>query len=153
MPRTGSCTASVPAPPDQVFARIVDLSGLPGWNDRMTGVSEVPERLEPGAEWVVGMKLLGKRFSSRSTVVEIDRSRRRFVHRSKPDDDNPSHAVWTWQVDPDGDCSRVTLSWELRPLTPVRRLVFAPLRGWQIPRSDAPASLAALARACQGVTA
>ena len=153
MPLSGSCSALVPAPPDRVFARIVDLARLPEWNDRMTGVTEVPERLEPGAEWVVGMKLLGKRFASRSTVVELDRSRRRFVHRSKPDDDNPSNTVWTWQVDPDGDASRVTLAWELRPLTPVRRLLAAPLRSRQIPRHDAPASLAALARACQEVTA
>ncbi len=102
-----------------------------------------------GAEWVVRIHLPGKTFDSRSVVVELDQRRRRFVHDSKPDDDDPSHTRWTWEVEPEGDGSRVTMSWDLRPATVLRRLLAAPLRRWQIPRHDAPESLAALAAACQ----
>ena len=112
----------------------------------MTGVVEVPDQLRPGAEWVVGLRILGKSFHRRSVVVELDEERRRCVHRSKPDDDNPTCTVWTWAVKPVDDGALVTVGWDLRPLTPFRRLVAAPLRGWRIPRHDVPTSLAALAR-------
>lgn len=115
----------------------------------MTGVVELPDELAPGAEWVVGLRLLGKSFNSRSVVVEIDDRRRRFVHQSKPDDDNPTCTVWRWEVEPEGDGSRITVGWELRPLSLFRRLVATPIRRWQIPRQDVPASLDALARVCE----
>jgi uncharacterized protein YndB with AHSA1/START domain len=149
MDRKGSATRHAEAPADVVFAMVTDLAGLPAWNERITGVVEVPPRLEVGAEWVVSIKLPGKRFHSRSVVLELDKERHRFVHRSKPDDGNPSSTVWTWEVEPDGAGSRVTLNWDLQPVTPMRRLLAAPLRAWQIPRTDAPSSLDALVRACQ----
>ncbi|HEX2024014.1 MAG TPA: SRPBCC family protein [Acidimicrobiales bacterium] len=149
MDRKGSATRHAEAPADVVFAVVTDLAGLPAWNERITGVVEVPSTLEVGAEWVVGIKLPGKRFNSRSVVLELDEARRRFVHRSKPDDDNPSSTVWTWEVEPEGTGSRVTVTWHLQPVTPARRFLAAPLRAWQIPRTDAPSSLDALVRVCE----
>lgn len=143
-------TVHVPAPPDLVFATITDLPGLPSWNTRMTGVVELPADLREGAEWVVAFHIAGSRFTSRSHVIELDRPARRFVYRSKREDGNPSFTIWSWKVDPEvgGAGSEVTLEWELRPATLFRKKVVAPLRGRQIERSDVPASLAALARAC-----
>jgi uncharacterized protein YndB with AHSA1/START domain len=149
MERHGSAHGSIEAPADLVFATITDLAHLPAWNRRMTGVVELPAELAVGAEWVVGFRIGGKRFNSRSVVEELDGRRRRFVHRSKPDDENPSCTVWTWQVEPEGPGSRVTVRWDLKPLTRGRRLFAAPFRAWQIPRHDVPASLAALARVCE----
>ena len=148
MDRKGSATRHVAAPADVVFGMVTDLNQLPTWNRRIRRVVEVPPKLTAGAEWVVEIRL-GKTFNSRSVVMELDERARRFVHRSKPDDDNPSSTVWTWQVEPDGDGSRVTVGWDLQPLTPARRLLAAPLRARQIPRDDMPASRAALVVACE----
>ena len=149
MGRHSSASVHVQAPADTVFGVITDLARLPSWNRRMTGVVELPPELAVGAEWVVGFRLAGKRFDSRSVVAELDARRRRFVHRSKPDDDNPSCTVWAWEVEPEGAGSRLTVRWDLQPLTPGRQLLAAPFRGWQIPRQDIPASLAALAAICE----
>jgi uncharacterized protein YndB with AHSA1/START domain len=147
----GSASAHVDAPPDVVFAFVTELDRLPQWNDRVEAVLERPDTLDEGAEWVVAMRIMGRRFTSRSHVIELDRPARRFAYRSKPEDDNPSFTIWTWSVDPErdppGHGSLVTLRWELRPATLLRKRVIAPLRARQIERTEAPASLAALARA------
>jgi hypothetical protein len=149
MERKGSASRHVAAPADVVFGMVTDLSRLPEWNQRIRRVVELPPKLVAGAEWVVEIKLVGKRFNSRSTVMEIDERARRFVHRSKPDDDNPSSTVWTWEVEHDGDGSQIIVGWDLQPLTLGRRLLAAPMRALQIPRDDVPASLAALVTACE----
>ena len=95
------------------------------------------------------MNILGKRFHSRSVVLELDEARRRFVHRSKPVDDNPSTSVWTWEVEPDGTGSRITVGWELQPRTLLRKVFAAPMRSRQIPRQDLPESLTALVARCE----
>lgn len=149
MGRKGSSEREIRSPADDVFATITDLGRLPAWNGRMTRVVSVPPTLEAGAEWVVELRV-GRTFESRSVVLEYDAADRRFVHRSKPDDDNPSSTVWTWTVDPSpGGGSRVTLHWDMQPQTAMRRLLVAPVRAWQIPRRDAPDSLAALAALCE----
>ncbi|MGH8984249.1 MAG: SRPBCC family protein [Acidimicrobiia bacterium] len=145
MPKRGSTETTVAAPPHDVFAFITDLDRLPEWNTIMTGVVERPAELAPGAEWVVRFHALGRSWNSRSRVEEIDRSRRVFQYRSGTDDGNPSYTVWRWQVDPDGDGSRVTVGWELRPKTFWRRALIVHVRNRQL-RSEAPASLAALGR-------
>lgn len=149
MDRKGSASRHVAAPADVVFGMVTDLDRLPTWNRRIQRVVEVPPRLVAGAEWVVEIKLMGRTFNSRSTVLEIDGRAHRFVHRSKPDDDNPSCSVWAWEVAPAIDGSRIIVSWELLPQTAARRLLAAPLRARQIPRDDLPASLAALVSACE----
>ncbi len=147
---TGRTTAQIAAPPDLVFDVITDPRRLPDWNRRMLGVVEAPPVLGEGSEWVVRLQVLGKRFNSRSHVIELDRAARRFVHRSKPDDDNPSFTIWTWRVDADGTGSVVTLEWEMRPVTLARKYVMAPIRAWHMRRGEAAASLAALALVCTG---
>lgn len=147
-PPVGQASARVAAPPDRVFEVITDIEHVPSWNGRIEEVVEVPDELRDGAEWVVAMNVLGRRFNSRSHVIELDRAGRRFVYRSKREDDNPSFTIWTWEVEPDGEWSRVTLGWEFRPATIFRKRVISPLRHRMIERDEAPASLIALAKAC-----
>lgn len=146
MSRRGEVTAAVDRSPDAVFAAITDVRDLAAWNERIVEVDTAPGELDVGDEWVVTMQLPGRRFRSRSTVLELDRAARRFVHRSAPDDDNPSHTVWAWQVEPGGTGATVTLAWDLRPRTPLRHLA-ALLRSRMIP-DEARASIDALAARC-----
>jgi uncharacterized protein YndB with AHSA1/START domain len=138
-------TRFVPAAPDAVFRLITTPSLLPEWNDAIVRVVDAPERLSPGAEWVVQLSALGQSWPSRSTVVEIDPDRRRFAYRSQTDDGNPSYANWSWHVaDATNGCD-VTVSAALHPATFWRRVLLAKVRAWQLRRREIPASLNALA--------
>jgi len=140
----GSVDRVIAAEPDAVFAAITDVSSLPDWNAHITEVVADAE-LGPGAQWVVRMRYPGKKFNSRSTVLEFDREHRRIRFSSKPEDDNPSTTEWTWDVESIDGASRVRLTWELKPVTFVRRRVIAPMRARQLP-AEAAESLAQLER-------
>lgn len=140
----GSVSAFVPAAPDEVFAAITDIDRLPEWNGVMREVVERPCVLEPGAEWVVAFKVMGRRWRSRAVLEELDTEQRRFAYRSGTDDGNPSQASWAWEVRPDAAGSRVTVSWELLPVTFWRRVLLVRVRARQLARREVPSSLAAL---------
>ena len=146
---TGTAHAStvVPATADVVFRTLTDITRLPEWNAAMTSVVEQPERLAVGSEWLVEFHALGQTWRSRSVVEELDPASRRFTYRSGTDDGNPSYARWRWEVADDGAGSRVTVTWELHPVTFWRRVLLARIRARQLARSEVPSSLAALARA------
>lgn len=141
----------VTAAPDAVFATLTDIAGLPSWNAVMTSVIDLPAHVEVGAEWVVEFHALGQTWRSRSTVEELDVAGRRFAYRSRTDDGNPSWARWVWEVTRDPGGCRVTVSWELHPVTFWRRVLLARVRARQLARTEAPASLAALAAATERV--
>jgi uncharacterized protein YndB with AHSA1/START domain len=143
--RTGETSATIAAPPDVVFAAISDIDRLPEWNAVMQSVVERPAVLEPGAQWVVAFRALGQGWHSRATLDELDRVERRFAFHSGTDDGNPSNAAWVWKVDEDPAGSRVTVRWELRPVTFWRRVLFVKVRARQLQRIEVPASLLALA--------
>ncbi|WP_035844442.1 SRPBCC family protein [Kitasatospora azatica] len=139
-------SGSVPAPPDEVFALVTDIARLPEWNSALKRVIEQPAALQPGVEWVVRIRPAGwPGWASRSRLEELDPRRRVFRHRSTAEDRNPSYAEWRWQVEPDADGSRLTVSWELHPKTVGRRLLAAPLRHRRLVRVEVPDSIAALA--------
>jgi hypothetical protein len=142
-------SAVVGAAPDDVFATITDIGGLPSWNSIITRVVEVPDQLVPGAEWVVELRAMGQRWRSRSTVADLDPVGRRFAYRSATDDGNPSWADWEWTVEDDPGGSRVTVTLELHPETFWRRVLFAKVRARQLARTELPRSLTALATAVQ----
>ncbi len=102
--------------------------------------------LELGAEWVVEFEAMGMTWRSRSVVDELNPAGGRFVHRSFTDDGNPSYGRWVWQVEGDGDGSRVRVEWKLHPKTFWRRAVLSHVRNRQLRRREVPASLHALAR-------
>lgn len=142
---TAQASTVVPAAPDAVFATLTNISGLPAWNAAMTSVVDQPAKLEVGAEWVVEFHALGQSWRSRSTVEELDAIGRRFAYRSGTDDGNPSYARWRWDVTDDPAGSRVTVTWELHPVTFWRRMLLARIRARQLARTEIPTSLAALA--------
>ena len=150
---TGKVAGTVPRPPNDVFAFLTDIDRLPDWNTIITKVAERPERLEPGAEWVVEVKAMGNSWLSRSRVQEYDALHRVFAYRSCTDDGNPSYAWWRWTVEPAGeDESRITVSWDLHPVTFWRRVLLARIRGRQL-RREVPRSIEAVVRALQGSAA
>ncbi len=150
---TASASATVPASPDAVFRTLTDIAGLPGWNGAMTSVIDEPAALEVGSEWVVEFRALGQSWRSRSTVEQLDVVGHRFVYRSRTDDGNPSYARWDWVVADDPAGSRVTVTWDLHPVTFWRRVLLARIRARQLARTELPASLEALAAATPGTIA
>ncbi len=142
MGRVGSHTGHVDAAPDDVFAAVTDISGLPKWNDRIQRVVLEPGLLEPDAEWLVELKILGQRFQSRSRVLDIDPVARRFRYRSNPEGD-PDFSIWTWEITPDAGGSRVRVSWDLKPQQLVNRLFWVRVRSRGL-KKELPSSLAAL---------
>jgi hypothetical protein len=147
---TGASSALVGIEPDHVFAILTDLDRLPTWNEKMLRVVELPDRVEPGAEWVVEFAMFGRKWKSRSRVSDLDVVGRRFEYRTHTDDGNPSFADWHWTVEAAAEGCRVSVSWELHPLTFWRRVVFLRVRARQLAHHEVPASLAALTRV--GVT-
>jgi uncharacterized protein YndB with AHSA1/START domain len=140
--------AILDAPADSVFATLTDIERLPQWNDAIVSVIARPDRLVPGAEWVVRMRALGQSWPSRSTVIDYAPAERRFRYRSCTDDGNPSWAEWTWTVAPvDGSRSRVVLTWTLHPKSFWRRVLLARIRARQLRRGELPSSLARLTHA------
>jgi hypothetical protein len=133
-----------------VFAKITDLSALPTWNAAMTRVLVHPERLEPGAEWVVEFHILGRTWRSRSRCEAIDPGARRFTYRTQTDDGNPSHAEWRWEVDEADAGARVRVRFELYPVTFWRRFLLSRVRARQLTRHELPASVVALSRVSTG---
>jgi hypothetical protein len=144
---TASVSAVLPIDGDVAFAALTDLARLPEWNEQMTAVVERPERLVPGAQWVVELAVFGRRWRSRSTVGMIDAEARRFEYRTQTDDGNPSFTNWSWQVEPREQGCRVSVDWALHPATFWRRVLFARVRARQLAHHEVPASLAALAYA------
>jgi uncharacterized protein YndB with AHSA1/START domain len=143
--REQSATQLVAAPPDEVFVLITDPERLPEWNRAIVRVVDAPDKLRPGAEWVVQLSALGQSWPSRSTVVDIDQQARHFAYRSQTDDGNPSYADWSWQVADDPGGCEVTVSCALHPATFWRRVLLSKVRAWQLQRQELPASLRALA--------
>lgn len=138
-------------PAEAVFSTVTDVDRLPEWNDAIRAVLERPERLEPGAQWVVRMHAMGQSWPSRATVLEHDAARRRFRYRAQTDDGNPSYSEWTWSVAPLGaEQCEVTVSWDLQPQTFWRRTLLVRMRGRALRRREVPASLQRLADAARG---
>jgi len=144
-----SAEVTVAKHPDIVFAALADIDRLPSWNARMISVVERPPAMTPGAEWVVELCVLGRRWRSRSTLAELDAVNRRFVYRSRTDDGNPSYAEWEWTVAEHPAGSRVRVAWCLHPVTFWRRVLLVRMRARQLARTELPASLAALSAMVQ----
>jgi uncharacterized protein YndB with AHSA1/START domain len=140
-----TATTFIAANPDDVFRLITTPQRLSEWNPAIIGVVEAPENLAVDAQWVVTVRALGQSWPSRSTVIDLDPSSRRFVYRSQTDDGNPSYAEWSWHVtDAPGGCE-VNVSYALHPATFWRRVLLVRIRTRQLRNRELPASLAALA--------
>lgn len=136
----------IPADPDATFRAITDIGGLPAWNDAVTSVVDAPLELVDGCEWVVELHALGQSWHSRSILTNLEPGARRFGYRSCTDDGNPSWADWQWSVDAHPGGARVTVRWDLHPITFWRKVILVHIRRRQLARTEIPASLAALGR-------
>jgi len=149
-----SISAHVDADPDAVFTTLTDAHRLPTWNAAILRVIEAPPTLTEGAEWVVEMHALGRRWHSRGRVLALDPTTRTFRHRSCTDDGNPSYVDWTWTVTAHKQGgSQVTVSWDLHPQTFWRRVLFVHIRRRQLAHTELPTSLAALGTAARNMVA
>lgn len=147
MAHHGEATTVVEALPQDVFATVTDLEHLTNWNAAIRAVREVPPALVSGAGWVVDIHATGfGTWASRSEVVRFDPEHLVFQYRSRTDDGNPSFADWRWAVEPDPAGARVTVTYDLNPLTFWRKLLVVRLRKPGLAR-ELQASLAALGRA------
>lgn len=123
-----SATSRIGAAPAVVFDFLTDTSKLPNWNRAITEVVDTPTRLSPGTVWRVRIHALGRSWISKSQVTELDRGSFHFSYRSQSDDGNPSYADWTWQVEPDGEGSQVSVTVELKPITFWRKHLLVKVR-------------------------
>jgi uncharacterized protein YndB with AHSA1/START domain len=130
----GRVTDHLAVDPDALFTLVTAVQRLPEWNAHVRRVVEGPAGLVPGSEWVVEMRAMGTGWNSRSRVVELDPSKRRFVYQSQSDDENPSYALWTWEVLPAGQGTDVTVSYELHPKTFWRTVLLSRIRHHQVQR-------------------
>ncbi len=128
----GMVTEQVAADPDELFELITDIARLPQWNEHIHHVVEAPAELVDRSDWVVQMRANGARWNSRSHLEDLDLAGRRFAYVSRTDDDNPSRAHWSWQLTPAGTGTEVTVRWELRPRTFMRKHLAAPIRHRQL---------------------
>lgn len=138
-----SATALIRSAPADVFRTVTDLERLPEWNKGIVEVLELPDELHEGSVWKVRIRAMGQSWVSKSTLTELDRESSRFAYRSQSDDGNPSFADWAWQVEPDGDASRVTVSVDLNPQTFWRKNLLIRIRRPGL-RTEMQESLAAL---------
>jgi hypothetical protein len=139
--------------PEAALRTIIDVHGLPTWNAAITRVLEAPATLSVGDEWVVELSALGRRWSSRSRLISLERDARRFHYRSVTEDGNPSYAEWTWAVkEAPGGCE-VTVTWRLHPQTFWRRALLGRVRQHQLLKTEVPTSLFALQRAVEATVA
>lgn len=131
--RSATVTADLDVNPDAFFRLITDVNRLPLWNDRIQRVVEGPEtQPKVGDDWVVELKAMGSKWNSRSTLEAIDPERRHLALRSRTDDGNPSFAIWRWDGIPNGDGTRVTVSWEVHPKTFWRKILLSRIRHKQL---------------------
>ena len=140
----GSAEAFVAARPEAAFDVITDIEGLPEWNAAIEAVTERPDALDVGAEWVVVMhppRL--PRWRSRSRVEELDHHRLRFTHRTRSDDGNPTFVIWMWEVVAAQGGAQVSVTWDAHVKTIGRRLFAARMRRRALER-EVPASLASI---------
>jgi uncharacterized protein YndB with AHSA1/START domain len=125
----GSETVQLTASAAEVFDVLVDVDRLPEWNAHVHHVIERPGRpLAAGVEWVVQMRAMGGKWPSRARAISVDPIALTFEHKSQSDDGNPSYAIWSWQVQPTGHGSSLTVTWAVYPKSFWRKLLLARVR-------------------------
>ena len=131
---------------DDLFELITSVQRLPEWNAHIHHVVTAPATpVRPDDEWVVAIRVFGRRWNSRSRALEIDPDARRLTVMSQTDDGNPSYTRWEWEVRAVGEGSEVSVRWELNPKTFWRKVLFARVRHRQL-RSEVGSSLRAAER-------
>lgn len=124
-PRTHVASRAVTfrATPDRVWQTIHDVANYGEWRNELEDVSVVDSE-QPQLRW--------RETSTRGSVtfgVTLDEPPRRFAARIL-DDDLPYSGEWTWQLDADGDGTRVTITERGEVGNPIFRFIGAHLIGY-----------------------
>lgn len=103
-PRTHTVVHAVvlAASPDRVWAEIVDVERQPEWLPEVTKVERLADR--------DGKPSYREHFGQfeATTVVTVSEPPRRFVKEILPD--GPFYGSWTWELVPEGDATRLTIT-------------------------------------------
>ncbi len=97
---------NVSAPPQSLYDVVMDSTRLADWvtiHDHLVG--NPPQRLKKGSKLTQCLKLAGRRFKVRWTVVENDPSRKVVWEGRGP---VASHAMVEYRFEPNGDGTRFT---------------------------------------------
>jgi uncharacterized protein YndB with AHSA1/START domain len=125
----GTASVLLDATPSDAFALLTDVTRLPEWNAHIHHViNESGRAMVEDAEWVVQIRAMGGRWSSRSRATVVDPDGLSFEHTSRSDDGNPSYALWSWQLRPDIRGSELTVTWAVYPRSFWRRVLIARVR-------------------------
>lgn len=111
------------ATPDVVWSTIHDVASYGDWRHELEDVSVVDSE-QPQLRW--------RETTTRGSVtfgVTVDEPPRRFGARIL-DDDLPYSGEWTWQLDADGDGTRLTITERGDVGNPVFRFIGAHLIGY-----------------------
>src|SRR6516165_2578744 len=127
--------------PHAVFDAITDIEHLPEWNEAIEAVIERATRLVQGATWTVEMHPSRPiRWRSISTLQDLDPEGLRFSYRTVNADGNPSYSLWSWELTPKPEGTKVSVRWDVYLKTLDRRLLAGPIRKRQL-RKEVAASL------------
>lgn len=110
-----SVEQSLEASPEEVWAAITDVEGYPRWRRGVDSVEILPPR-ENGPAW----REVG--WNTMSMGVEESTPGRRWLVRIL-DDDLPFGGTWTYEVEPQGTGTRVTLTEDGSVYNPIFRFV------------------------------
>ncbi len=105
------------ASPDAVWRLIIDWPRHPSWRMNIKAMERLPDR--NGHEVWQETRTRNERLTSE--VVEVDPAQRRMV--TKVVDETAYGGTWTWEVEPDGSGSRLTITEDGVVHNPIFRVV------------------------------
>ena len=118
-----SRTITLRATQDRVWSAVRDVARYGDWRHELEDASVV-DTVQPQLRW--------RETSTRGSVtfgVTVDEPPHRFAARIL-DDDLPYSGEWTWQIDADGDDTRVTITERGEVGNPIFRFIGAHLIGY-----------------------
>jgi uncharacterized membrane protein len=93
-------SVSIARPVREVFDHVANPTTWPAWSTTVTSVKAPPGGLEPGAEFTVVAKLLGRRFTTHASVTEFEVGH--LLSYASTSGPVPSTFTWRFEEVPDG---------------------------------------------------
>ena len=133
-----SRSATIAAPPDEVFAVVSNVEAFPSWWKDVSRVEMLPS--------ANGRTRFRQHDSTGTIVMEIvERTAPRRVVTAIADPDQPFGGTWTWEIAPEGSGARVTITERGEIYNPIFRFMARFIFGYTSTMESALAALAALA--------
>ena len=120
VPRVVSASREIAASPERIFELIADPAQQPRWdgNDNLAEAAEGQRVRQVGDVFIMTITSGAIR---ENHVVEFDEGRRLAWRPSEPGRRQPGH-LWRWELEPAGDSTRVTHTYDWTLLTDSNRL-------------------------------